>query len=109
MTDPSGKRRTPVSRDRPPARIPKLRVDDGQVTWPHHHRGGWGAVVAHLRAQLHAEDGVRFVGAAEDAFTGGEPIREPWVGFVHQVPLNDTRFLPDLHRLIHLRPWTEKW
>jgi hypothetical protein len=63
--------------------------------------------VAHLRAQLHAEDGVRFVGAAEDAFTDGEPIREPWVGFVHQVPLNDTRFLPDLHRLIHLRPWTE--
>jgi hypothetical protein len=89
----------------------KIRVDK-LVYWNHHRaRGGWRYVVDLIKDRFHHPDGVRFVGAIEDELLEGGPhcegpIREPWVGFVHEVPRHQLNAL-DLDRLLKGRLWQE--
>lgn len=87
----------------------KLRLDNW-ICWPH-HRGGWKHVLWLISENLHAPDGTRFISAVEDElFSRGEhysgPIREPWVGFVHQAPRQNYNF-PDLERLVRMESWKQ--
>jgi glycosyltransferase involved in cell wall biosynthesis len=82
----------------------KLRVVN-PISWEH-HRGGWKHVVQLITNHLHAPDGVRFVSAVDDELYHNGSIKEPWVGFLHQVPHQELRF-PDLSRLIHSQAWRE--
>jgi hypothetical protein len=87
----------------------RLRLDNW-VCWPH-HKGGWKHVLSLIAENLHAADGTRFVSAVEDElFSRGEhysgPIKEPWVGFVHQVPRQNYNF-PDLERLVRMDSWKQ--
>jgi hypothetical protein len=96
-------------RDHPLNGERKLFVDK-QIFW-NHHRGGWRFVVKLIAEQLHRNDGTRFVTAVEDELFPGSahyagPIREPWVGFIHQVPKHALNF-PDLERLLKLPSWQE--
>ncbi len=59
-----------------------------------------------IEENLHTPDGVRFVSAVEDELYFNGSIKEPWVGFLHQVPYQSLRF-PDLSRLIRSAPWYE--
>ncbi|HZT61408.1 MAG TPA: hypothetical protein VFA21_22565 [Pyrinomonadaceae bacterium] len=82
------------------------------IYWNHHRaRGGWRYVVDLIKDRFHHPDGVRFVGAIEDELLQGGPhcegpIREPWVGFVHEVPRHQLNAL-DLERLLKGRLWQE--
>src|SRR5262249_29353434 len=80
----------------------KLRVE--RPAYRGHHRGGWRQVIEVMVANLHAEDGVRLIAAAESTMFSGVEISEPWVGFVHEVPRHGRRF-PDLERLLKLDTW----
>lgn len=80
----------------------KLRIDK-PVYWDH-HRGGWKYVVKEITSQLHTDDGLLLVTAVEDELHLNGPIREPWVGFIHQVPIHRMNF-PDLERLISSQAW----
>lgn len=87
----------------------KLRVDD-PIYWKH-HRGGWKYVTGLITEACHNPHGVRFISAIEDAmFAKGKdytgPIKEPWVGFSHQVPNHRLGF-PDLERLLTFDSWKE--
>lgn len=87
----------------------RLRLDNW-VCWSH-HKGGWKHVLWLIAENLHAADGTRFVSAVEDElFSRGEyysgPIKEPWVGFVHQVPRQNYNF-PDLERLVRMDSWKQ--
>jgi hypothetical protein len=89
----------------------KIRVDK-LVYWNHHRaRGGWRYVVNLIKDHFHHPDGIRFVGAIEDELLEGGahcdgPIKEPWVGFVHEVPHHQLNAL-DLDRLLRGRLWQE--
>jgi hypothetical protein len=105
MAPPERARKTEERRDGSPGpAVPKIRVE-APVAWSHHHRGGWGALLGHLRERLHADDGTLFVSAVENAFQNGRVLEEPWVGVVHQVPRTGTQRLPDLDRLVRLPAW----
>lgn len=80
----------------------KLKVVAPMV-WAH-HRNGWKHVVSVIRDRLHCDDGTRFVSAVEDVVVAAEVIREPWVGFFHQVPEHNLPF-PDLQRLFRIDTW----
>jgi glycosyltransferase involved in cell wall biosynthesis len=87
----------------------KLRLDK-PIYWDNHY-GGWREVWGWMKESLHAPDGVRFLSAVEDEFYKGSahfsaPIKEPWVGFIHQVPNHFLNF-PDLERLLKLDIWRE--
>lgn len=81
---------------------PKLKVVN-PVAWDH-HRSGWPFLVELLRRHLHTEDGVRVLTSVEETFFAGEVVREPWVGFIHEVPHHKYNF-PDLRRLLELDSW----
>jgi hypothetical protein len=55
------------------------------ISWPHHN-GGWRWIVELLTTHLHDPNGTRCVTAVEEELYFHGPIREPWVGFVHQIP-----------------------
>jgi hypothetical protein len=87
----------------------RLRLDNW-VYWPH-HRSGWKHLLWLVAEHLHTPEGTRFVSAVEDEFfiksdKYSGPIREPWVGFIHQVPHQNHNF-PDLERLVRLEEWKE--
>ncbi|HKX30616.1 MAG TPA: glycosyltransferase [Blastocatellia bacterium] len=87
----------------------KLKLDK-PIYWKNHY-GGWREVVQLLTETLHTPDGTRLVTAVEDEFYEDHehysgPIREPWTGFIHQVPQQYLEF-PDLERLIKLDAWRE--
>lgn len=87
----------------------RLRLDNW-VYWPH-HRSGWKHLLWLVAENLHSPGGTRFVSAVEDEFfiksdKYAGPIREPWVGFIHQVPHQNHNF-PDLERLVRLEEWKE--
>jgi hypothetical protein len=89
----------------------KLRVDK-LIYWNHHReRGGWKYVVNLIKDQFHHPAGIRFVSSIEDELLPGGPhcngaIKEPWVGFVHEVPQHQLNAL-DLKRLLEGRLWQE--
>jgi glycosyltransferase involved in cell wall biosynthesis len=87
----------------------RLRLDNW-VFWPH-HRSGWKHLLWLVSEHLHAPEGTRFVSAVEDEFfiksdKYAGPIKEPWVGFIHQVP-HQTHNFPDLERLVRREEWKE--
>ncbi|XYI03550.1 cellulase family glycosylhydrolase [Sorangium sp. So ce1128] len=81
----------------------KLRVGP-QVIWEH-HCGGWKYVVGLIRDHLHCDDGIRFIGSVDDMIFAGEPVLEPWVGVVHQVPRTKLAWFPDLERQLRHEAW----
>jgi hypothetical protein len=84
--------------------VPKLRVENPK-SWPH-HRGGWNVLMDHLTARLHAPDGTRLLSSVEHVIRDEGVVDEPWVGFVHQVPVNPWVRNLDLQQLVHNPAWT---
>ena len=76
----------------------KIRFEDSPTYWKH-HRGGWAYAFDTLR-QLQAPDGVLCISAVEELIVNDIAIKEPWVGFLHQVPRNTYKWYPDLERLV---------
>ena len=76
----------------------KIKFEDNPTYWDH-HRGGWTYAFNTLR-RLEAPDGILCISAVEEWILDDKPIKEPWVGFVHQVPRNNYRWYPDLERLV---------
>ena len=83
----------------------KLKMMEPRV-WKH-HRAGWQFVVSLLQEHLSDPDGTIFVSSVEDMLFDGTPPKDPWVGFVHQVPDNANRWFPDARRLLNHPVWTE--
>ncbi|HYK20998.1 MAG TPA: glycosyltransferase [Pyrinomonadaceae bacterium] len=76
-----------------------------------HHRGGWGYVGKVINAQLHTPDGVAYFSSVEHELLQRHldnkgPIKEPWVGFMHQMPHHDLKFW-DLARIVQHDIWKE--
>lgn len=84
----------------------KLKLEKKPTTWGH-HRGGWGYVVNDLLSQLCAPDGVLFVSEVGMIAYHSAPIREPWVGVVHQTPNNNYPDFPDLRRMVENQSFRE--
>ena len=84
----------------------KLKLEEKPTTWGH-HRGGWGYVVNDLVSQLCTPDGVLFVSEVGMIAYKGTPIREPWVGVVHQTPGNNYPHFPDLRRMVKNQSFKE--
>lgn len=72
-----------------------------------HHREGWSRVEDLVEKHLVTADGLLFVSAVEDQLFHYGPVREPWVGVIHQVPHHDLPGFPDLERFVKLRAWKE--
>src|SRR5689334_8752081 len=83
-----------VCKDR---RIPHFSTDHGC----HHHRSGWEYALAHLGRMTH-RNGVLFDSMVKNTFVwhlpdlrARLPLREPWVGVVHNPPCIPETFFPD--------------
>ena len=76
----------------------KIRFEDNPTYW-NHHRGGWTYAFDTLR-QLQAPDGILCISAVEEWIVNDNAIKEPWVGFLHQVPRSNYLWYPDLERLV---------
>lgn len=79
-------------RDDLPSVPKRLHISDAELVNHYSHRSGWTYAVS-LLSKLHSSSGVRLVSFAERAFTWAplaeritEPLREPWVAFMHEVP-----------------------
>jgi cellulase (glycosyl hydrolase family 5)/glycosyl transferase family 2 len=81
------------------------KLNAGDLTPWQHHRGGWKFVCRLIAETLHCEDGVRFIGSVEDEVANHRIIAEPWVGFIHQVPIHNLQWFPDLQRLFKDEYW----
>ena len=77
----------------------KIKFESQPTEWPH-QRGGWSFVIQQLRSQLYAPDGVLCISAVEESVSDKDVIREPWVGFIHQVPHSNYPWYPDLERMV---------
>ena len=77
----------------------KIKFEPKPTEWPH-QRGGWSFVIDQLRSQLYAPDGILCISALEENISQEEPITEPWIGFVHQVPRSNYPWYPDLERML---------
>ena len=77
----------------------KIKFETTPTEWTH-HRGGWSYALRQLHNQLYAPDGVLCISAVEECICNEEEIREPWIGFVHQVPQRNYPEYPDLERLV---------
>lgn len=84
----------------------KLKLEEKPTTWGH-QRGGWGYVVNDLVSQLCAPDGVLFVSEVGMLAYKDTPIREPWVGVVHQTPDNNYLIFPDLRQMVKNQSFKE--
>jgi hypothetical protein len=85
--------------------VPKFRMDR-RFLWEH-HRHGWGFVTDLIHKSYCCAGGTLFVNAVEDQFYYEGPLREAWVGILHQVPQTDLPLFPDLARLLEMPQWIE--
>ncbi len=83
----------------------RIRIEHPHV-WKHHQRG-WKYVIELLKFHLHSPGGIKFISSVDDAVVNGEIVKEPWVGFLHQVPDTQGRWFPDLGRLFASSVWRE--
>ena len=80
----------------------KLNVSN-PIIWDH-HSGGWKTIVDIIQKNFSTENGIRFVSAIEDEILENGAIKEPWVGFMHQVPKQSLNF-PDVSRILEMEDW----
>lgn len=83
----------------------KIKFEEQPTSWSH-HRGGWSYAFQTL-SDLCAPDGVLCVSATEELVCDDKVIEEPWVGFVHQAPVNNYEWYPDLQRLVQSETFTQ--
>ncbi len=76
----------------------KIKFEEQPTSWSH-HRGGWTYAFQSLY-DLCAPDGVLCVSAIEELVCDDKVLEEPWVGFVHQAPVNNYKWYPDLQCLV---------
>lgn len=86
---------------------PKFKVDGFNSDFWDNLRGGWNWVIDGVKNELHSDNGTLFFKAVEDIVNEGRPIKEPWVGFLHQVPKHNDKNFPDLERLLKNDTWKE--
>jgi len=81
-----------------PAICKKIKLEEVPTEWLH-HRSGWSFVLDQLKS-LQTSDGILCVSAVEEWVFNKKIISEPWIGFLHQVIRNDSRWYPDLENLV---------
>ncbi len=77
---------------------PRLLMKNS-FAWPE-HRDGWAYVESIFSDTMCCADGTVFVSSIEEQLYTIGPIKEDWVGIVHQVPRHGLTRYPDLQRLI---------
>ncbi|CAM4962881.1 unnamed protein product [Rotaria socialis] len=81
----------------------KLKFAALPSDWNHHRAGGFCAVIDIAKNQLHHDCApTLFIPTVEQYFFECDyQLQKPWVGIVHQAPVSNTVWMPDVERLLH--------
>lgn len=81
----------------------KLNFVKSPSDWDHHRAGGFCAVIGIAKEKLHDPRApTLFVPAVEQYFFEKETgLNKPWIGIMHQVPISNTVWIPDVERQLH--------